>query len=209
MKNYTVYEVVKVLGFSHQAIRYQIKNNLPPSMIEYRENGAVCVTEEGLEYLREKMGKNVHRMQNEGSNDNSNDDGSKNNGIEPEIAENSKEDECELNEPNEKADSKEDVDGQELIALLKQQAAALMEQLAVKDEQIASQARQIETLVESLKLAQQTAAAAQALHAGTIQKELTAAQTEPEPPQEQPIEPGEERESLSFLGKIRRFIIKI
>jgi hypothetical protein len=205
MKNYTVYEVVKVLGFSHQAIRYQIKNNLPPSMIEYRENGAVCVTEEGLEYLREKMGKNVHRMQNEGSND----DGSKNNGIEPEIAENSKEDKYELNEPNENADSKEDVDGQELIALLKQQAVTLMEQLAVKDEQIASQARQIETLVESLKLAQQTAAAAQALHAGTIQKELNTTQTEPEPPQEQPIKQTEERESLSFWGKIKRLIVKI
>lgn len=35
-------------------------------------------------------------------------------------------------------------------------------------------------MVESLKLAQQTAAAAQALHAGTIQKELSSAQPEPE-----------------------------
>lgn len=206
MKNYTVYEVVKVLGFSHQAVRYQIKNNLPPSMIEYRENGAVCVTEEGLEYLREKMGKNVHRSQNEDSNKSSNNDESKNNDIEPEIAADSKENEHGLGE---NADSKENIDGQELIAVLKQQAAALLDQLAVKDAQIESQARQIESLVESLKLAQQTAAAAQALHAGTIQKELNAAQTETEPPQEQPIEQNEERESLSFWGKIKRFIVKI
>ena len=57
--NYTVNEAVKILGFSHQAIRYQIKTNLPDSMIEYRENGAVCVTEDGLAFLRDKMGKNA------------------------------------------------------------------------------------------------------------------------------------------------------
>ena len=85
---------------------------------------------------------------------------------------------------SEKTSSKKDVGVQELIDLLKQQSATLMEQLAAKDEQIASQARQIETLVESLKLAQQTAAAAQALHAGTLQKELSAVQPEPEVPEE-------------------------
>lgn len=199
MKNYTVYEVVKVLGFSHQAIRYQIKNNLPSSMIEYRENGAVCVTEEGLEYLREKMGKNVHRPQSEGSNESSNNDETKNDDIEPGTVVDSKENE---HETSEKADSKENIDGQELIAVLKQQAAALLDQLAVKDAQIESQARQIETLVESLKLAQQTAAAAQALHAGTIQKELNAAQTDSEPPQEQPIE---QRKTTWFRRLLNRW----
>ncbi len=198
MKNYTVYEVVKVLGFSHQAVRYQIKNNLPPSMIEYRENGAVCVTEEGLEYLREKMGKNVHRSQSEDSYKSSNNDESKNNDIESEIAADSKENEHEVSE---NADSKENIDGQELIAVLKQQATALLDQLAVKDAQIESQARQIETLVESLKLAQQTAAAAQALHAGTIQKELNAAQTEPEPLQEQVIEQKKATWLSRLLGR--------
>lgn len=176
--NYTVNEAVKILGFSHQAIRYQIKTNLPDSMIEYRENGAVCVTEDGLDFLRDKMGKNAHCIKSYGD---SKDDCS--NVDDNDYVERLKFEQKSLRD-SEKTSSKEDVGVQELIDLLKQQSATLMEQLAAKDEQIASQARQIETLVESLKLAQQTAAAAQALHAGTIQKELSAVQPDPEVPEE-------------------------
>ena len=180
--NYTVNEAVKILGFSHQAIRYQIKTNLPDSMIEYRENGAVCVTEDGLAFLCDKMGKNAHCIKSYGD---SKDDCSN---VESNIDDNDYTERLEFEQnslqDSEKTSSKKDVGVQELIDLLKQQSATLMEQLAAKDEQIASQARQIETLVESLKLAQQTAAAAQALHAGTLQKELSAVQPEPEVPEE-------------------------
>lgn len=147
-------------------------------MIESRPNGAVCVTEEGLEFLRESMGKKSQK-DNESTNNEqitSKETAKIQTDAQTKEKENSKDNETKDNEQT-----------NELIALLKQQAATLMEQLAAKDEQIASQARQIETLVESLKLAQQTAAAAQALHAGTIQKELNAAQPDPESPQEQPI----------------------
>lgn len=179
MKNYTVHEISKLLNFSQQAVRYQVKNNLPPHMIESRPNGAVCVTEEGLEFLRESMGK---KSQKDNENTNNEQLTSKEN------TKTQTDLQIKEKEGSNNNEIKDNEQTNELIALLKQQAAALMEQLAVKDEQIASQARQIETLVESLKLAQQTAAAAQALHAGTIQKELNAAQTEPGPPQEQPIE---------------------
>lgn len=197
MKNYTVHEISKLLNFSQQAVRYQVKNNLPSHMIESRPNGAVCVTEEGLEFLRESMGKK-NPKDNESTNNEqitSKENSKTQTDTQTKEKENSNNDETKDNEQT-----------NELIALLKQQAAALMEQLAVKDEQIASQARQIETLVESLKLAQQTAAAAQALHAGTIQKELSAAQTEPETVQEQVIEQEKKQESISFWQKIKRLI---
>lgn len=175
MNTYTIHELSKLLNFSQQAIRYQVKNNLPSHMIESRPNGAVCVTEEGLEFLRESMGKK-NAKDNESANNE-----------QMTSKENSKTQTDVKTNDNEEANNKETIDNKqtnELISLLKEQMEALTAQLAVKDEQIASQARQIETLVESLKLAQQTAAAAQALHAGTIQKELSAAQTEPEAQEE-------------------------
>lgn len=176
MNTYTIHEASKLLNFSQQAIRYQVKNNLPSHMIESRPNGAVCVTEEGLEFLRESMGK-----KNLKDNENANNEQttSKENSN---TQTNTQTKEKEYSNNSETTDKEQ---ANELISLLKQQTDALTAQLAIKDEQIASQARQIETLTESLKLAQQTAAAAQALHAGTIQKELNAAQPTPVEHEEQ------------------------
>lgn len=210
MTEYTLLEAARELGFTKNAVKYRVQK-LPPDVLRKSEDGIIYITSAGIELLREQMGKKnqpgketATTTQEPGNNQQT----TEQEPLKEPLKEPVKADNNQTATEQEQPDKNHENDG-ELIALLKQQAAALMEQLAVKDEQIASQARQIETLVESLKLAQQTAAAAQALHAGTIQKELTAAQTEQELPQEQPIEPSEERESLSFWGKIKRFIIKI
>lgn len=206
MTEYTLLEAARELGFTKNAVKYRVQK-LPPDVLRKSEDGIIYITSAGIELLREQMGKKVQPGKETVSTTQEPDKNQQTTEQEP-PKEPVKPDNNQTTTEREQPDKNHENDG-EIIALLKQQAAALMEQLAVKDEQIASQARQIEILVESLKLAQQTAAAAQALHAGTIQKELNAAQTETEPPQEQPIERTEERESLSFLGKIKRLIVKI
>lgn len=188
MMEYTLLEAARELGFTKNAVKYRVQK-LPPDVLRKSEDGIIYITSAGIELLREQMGKKTQpgketatTTQEPGNNQQTTEQEPLKKPVKPDNNQTATE--------QEQPDKNHENDG-ELIALLKQQAAALMEQLAVKDEQIASQARQIETLVESLKLAQQTAAAAQALHAGTIQKELNAVQTDSEPPQEQPIEAGE------------------
>ncbi len=206
MTEYTLLEAARELGFTKNAVKYRVQK-LPSDVLRKSEDGIIYITSAGIELLREQMGKKTQPGKETTSTTQELDNNQQTTEQEPPKGP-GKPDNNHATTGQEHPDKNHENDS-ELIALLKQQAATLMEQLAVKDEQIASQARQIETLVESLKLAQQTAAAAQALHAGTIQKELNAAQTEPEPPQEQPIERGEEQESLSFWGKIKRSFLKI
>lgn len=187
MTEYTLLEAARELGFTKNAVKYRVQK-LPPDVLRKSEDGIIYITSAGIELLREQMGKKTQPGKETTSTTQELDNNQQTTEQKP-LKEPGKPDDNHATTGREQPDKNHENDG-ELIALLKQQAAALMEQLAVKDEQIASQARQIETLVESLKLAQQTAAAAQALHAGTIQKELNAAQTEPEPPQEQPTEQG-------------------
>lgn len=206
MTEYTLLEAARELGFTKNAVKYRVQK-LPPDVLRKSEDGIIHITSAGIELLREQMGKKAQPGKETTSTTQEPDKNQQTTEQEP------------LKEPIE-PDGNHTTTGQEqpnknhkndgdLIALLKQQAAALMEQLAVKDEQIASQARQIETLVESLKLAQQTAAAAQALHAGTIQKELNAAQTDPEPPQDthqedNSVESDKSTGGISFFQRLKR-----
>ena len=63
-----------------------------------------------------------------------------------------------------------------VVAVLQATIDTLQGQLEVKDRQIEQQTQTITRLTDALAAAQQTAAAAQALHAGTIQRQLQAAE---------------------------------
>ena len=82
-----------------------------------------------------------------------------------------------------------------MIAMLQKELDRKSEQLAVKDRQIEELNARLAESSAALVAAQQTAQAAQALHAGTIQKQLTAESAEQK-------EPPEERKS--WLNRIFR-----
>lgn len=166
MTEYTLLEAARELGFTKNAVKYRVQK-LPPDVLRRSEDGIIYITSAGIELLREQMGKKSQPDKETASTTQEPDNNHQRTNQQP--VDNST---STTREPIEKSPSTTE------NAALTAAIEALTAQLAVKDEQIASQARQIETLVESLKLAQQTAAAAQALHAGTIQKELSAAQPE-------------------------------
>lgn len=168
MTEYTLLEAARELGFTKNAVKYRVQK-LPPDVLRRSEDGIIYITSAGIELLREQMGKKFQPDKETASTTQEPDNNYQRTNQQP--VENST---STTKEPIEKSPSTTET------AALTAAIDALTAQLAAKDEQIASQARQIETLVESLKLAQQTAAAAQALHAGTIQKELSAVQPEPE-----------------------------
>lgn len=172
MMEYTLLEAARELGFTKNAVKYRVQK-LPPDVIRRSEGGIIYITSSGIELLRDQMGKKAQPDKETTSTAQEPGNNQQTTGQEP--VENPF---STTKEPVEKSPSTTE------NAALTAAIEALTAQLAAKDEQIASQARQIETLVESLKLAQQTAAAAQALHAGTIQKELSAVQPDPEVPEE-------------------------
>lgn len=197
MKEYTILETARELGFTKNAVKYRMQK-LPENVIRKSDDGIIYITAAGMEILRGQMGK---KLQVDKENALSTKEPEKNRETtaqeppkETEESQNNherteKETEnvsgitAEKPEHNQARTRQEPVETSAMtreLAVLAAAVDALTAQLVVKDEQIASQARQIETLVESLKLAQQTAAGAQALHAGTMQKELSVAQTDSE-----------------------------
>lgn len=200
MTEYTLLEAARELGFTKNAVKYRVQK-LPPNVLRKSEEGIIYITAAGIELLREQMGKKsqpdketASTTQQPTNNRTTTDqeppkeEDQPNNNHEKTNKEPATDSFSTTEKPanNQQTTTKEPIEKPSSAAGTTTENAALIAavealtaQLAVKDEQIASQARQIETLVESLKLAQQTAAAAQALHAGTIQKELSAAQSEP------------------------------
>ena len=211
MTEYTLLEASRELGFTKNAVKYRVQK-LPPDVLRKSEEGIIYITAAGIELLREQMGKKSQPDKETTS-------------TTQEPANNHQKTDQQpvedfLSITEEPANNRATTGQQSIEAppsspenvALVAAVEALTAQLAVKDEQIASQARQIETLVESLKLAQQTAAAAQALHAGTIQKELSAAQPESEVHEEpsqrdtnicEPIS-----EKPTFIQRIRGYFSK-
>lgn len=211
MTEYTLLEASRELGFTKNAVKYRVQK-LPPDVLRKSEEGIIYITAAGIELLREQMGKKSQPDKETTS-------------TTQEPANNHQKTDQQPVEDflstTEEPSNNRATTGQQSIeappsspenVALVAAVEALTAQLAVKDEQIASQARQIETLVESLKLAQQTAAAAQALHAGTIQKELSAAQPESEVHEEpsqrdtnicEPIS-----EKPTFIQRIRGYFSK-
>lgn len=158
---YTLLEAAKELGFTKNAVKYRIKK-LPPECIHTDKNGIIRITAEGLDILREQMGKKAQSDNNRQTTDQ---EPTNNHQKAAETEQQT------TQEPTKNHETTTKENSSLLMAI-----EALTSQLAVKDEQIAAKDRQIETLTEALKAAQQTANAAQALHAGTLQKELTEAQ---------------------------------
>lgn len=55
---YTLLEAARELGFTKNAVKYQV-SKLPSCVVEKAEDGRVYITEDGLEMLREQMGKKM------------------------------------------------------------------------------------------------------------------------------------------------------
>lgn len=55
MENLTILEAARLLGYTKNAVKYQV-NKLPPEMTQKDANGVIHITPEGLEVLRGKMG---------------------------------------------------------------------------------------------------------------------------------------------------------
>jgi len=229
MTEYTLLEASRELGFTKNAVKYRVQK-LPPDVLRKSEEGIIYITAAGIELLREQMGKKsqpdketTSTTQEPANNHQTTEQQPPKETIKP-GNNHQKTDQQPVEDflsTTEEPVNNRATTGQQSIeappsspenAALVAAVEALTAQLAVKDEQIANQARQIETLVESLKLAQQTAAAAQALHAGTIQKELSAAQPESEVHEEpsqrdtnicEPIS-----EKPTFIQRIRGYFSK-
>ena len=89
-----------------------------------------------------------------------------------------------------------------LTTMLQKELDSKNKQLEVKDKQIEELNARLAEVAAALVAAQQTAQAAQALHAGTIQRQLTSGETEPEVHQQ---ETEEKKGWLSRLfGKYHR-----
>ena len=78
---------------------------------------------------------------------------------------------------------------------------ALLQTVEILQGQLASKDKQIEALYNALDNAQRAATQAQQLHAGTMQRELLEAQTEPPAAQEPPPEPKQKRGFFSRWKK--------
>lgn len=186
MTEYTLLEAARELGFTKNAVKYRVQK-LPPDVLRKSEEGIIYITPAGIELLREQMGKKLHPDRETATTGKEPANTQQTTGqepakkaIQPPDNRQRTEQQPDSNRTATTEESSQKPQSTTENAALIAAVEALTAQLAVKDDQIASQARQIETLVESLKLAQQTAAAAQALHAGTIQKELSAVQADPE-----------------------------
>lgn len=211
MTEYTLLEASRELGFTKNAVKYRVQK-LPPDVLRKSEEGIIYITAAGIELLREQMGKKSQPDKETTSTTQESVNNHQKTNQQPVEDFLSTTEEPVNNWATTGQQSIEAPPSSPENAALVAAVEALTAQLAVKDEQIASQARQIETLVESLKLAQQTAAAAQALHAGTIQKELSAAQPESEVHEEpsqrdtnicEPIS-----EKPTFIQRIRGYFSK-
>lgn len=55
MENITILEAARLLGYTKNAVKYQVKK-LPEEMTQKDANGIIHITPEGLETLRDKMG---------------------------------------------------------------------------------------------------------------------------------------------------------
>lgn len=105
------------------------------------------------------------------------------------------EEKCKANEQESKA-KKQGTNEDILYSALLQTVEILQGQLAAKD-------RQIEALYNALENAQRAATQAQQLHAGTMQRELLEAQTEP-PAAPQPTPPPEQKQKRGFFSRWKK-----